>query len=89
MELKAAVEAAKAHVTSVFADDMLGGPQLEEVWFDDTGHVWNVTVGFYRKPDEVARAAGTFSRYTYKVVRVDEATGRPIAIRNREPVVAE
>jgi hypothetical protein len=89
MELKEAVEVAKAHVQSVFADDLVGEPQLEEVWFDNTKNDWHVTLGFYRKPDMMMKAAGSFARYVYKSVSVDGASKQATGIRNRVTAVAE
>ncbi len=89
MDAKQAVEAAKAHLLDVFGAEMMSAPRLEEVWFEDTEKVWCITLGFFRKPDELmAKASGTFSTYDYKVVQVEDVTGSPRSIKNRERAAA-
>ena len=89
MDVKQAVAAAKAHLLDVFGAELMSAPRLEEVWFDDAERVWCVTLGFFRKPDDLmTKAAGSFSTYDYKVVRVEDSTGKPRSIRNREQAAA-
>lgn len=88
MDVKEAVAAAKAHLVSVFGDEMLGESRLEEVWLDDAERVWSITLGFFRQPHTALLPAGTFSKYDYKVVRIDAATGKAQSIRNRDVVLS-
>lgn len=89
MDVKQAVAAAKAHLLDVFGAEMMSDPRLEEVWFDEGERVWCVTLGFYRKPDELmSKVAGSFSTYDYKVVRLEGVDGKPRSIRNREQAAA-
>lgn len=87
MDPKQAVETAKSYLSEMFAAELMSAPRLEEVWFDDAEKVWCVTLGFYRKPDELLKAAGRFSTYDYKVIRLD-VNGTPRSIKNREPAAA-
>ena len=89
MDAKQAVEAAKSHLLDVFGAEMMSAPRIEEVWFEEAERQWCVTLGFFRKPDDlVAKAAGTFSTYDYKVVRIEDITGKPRSIKNREQAAA-
>ena len=88
MDAKQAIATAKKHLLEMFQDEMLSPPRLEEIWFDDSKYVWCVTLGFFRKPDDLLKATGTFSTFVYKVVRIDDATGQPQSIRNREAAAA-
>lgn len=83
-DLKQAVDVAKSHVLAVFSDEVMGTPRLEEIWFDDNVRQWFVTIGFFRKPDEITKALGTFSRYEYKVVQISNDFGLPMSIKNRD-----
>lgn len=82
MDVKQAIATAKQHLSDVFADEMMSPPQLEEVWFDDSEQHWCITLGFWRKP--TAPMVGSFANRDYKVVRLSEANGKPVSIRNRE-----
>ena len=78
MDAKQAASAAKAHLVDVFAGELPSDPRLEEVWFEDAERVWCVTLGFFRKPEEVLKAAGTYSTFDYKVVRIEDVSGKPL-----------
>lgn len=84
IDLNQAVVAARHHIQTVFSGEVQGTPRLEEIWLDDGAKQWFVTFGFFRKPDDVTAAAGTFSRYEYKVVKISNDTGLPISIKNRD-----
>ena len=89
MDVKQAVAAAKVHLLDVFGAELMSAPRIEEVWFEDVGRVWCVTLGFFRKPDDLmAKAAGTFSTYDYKVVQIEDFSGKPLSIKNRDRVAA-
>lgn len=87
MDVKQAVAVAKSHLISVFGDEMLGEPRLEEIWLEDAEQVWCITLGFFRQPHTVLLPAGTYSKYDYKLVRIDAVTGKPQSIKNRDVVL--
>ncbi len=87
-DVKQAVVTAKKYLEDVFGSELMTPPRLEEVWFDDRTDVWNVTFGFFRKPDDITSAMGTYSTYAYKVVAIDDETGNPVSIRDRERIQA-
>ena len=60
MDVKQAVAAAKAHLLDVFGAELMSAPRLEEVWFEDAQRVWCVTLGFFRKPDELMAKTGWY-----------------------------
>lgn len=88
MDVKQAVDAAKSYLQDVFGAEVTTAPRLEEVWFDDDDRSWCVTLGFFRKPDDLSKNLGIFSTYAYKVVRIDNSSERPNSIMDRERVAA-
>lgn len=96
MDVMQAVVRAKEYVTDVFSDEDLADVGLEEVVFDDEAKVWEVTVGFNRPWDRLkgladvmsAASAGEFpewKRRSFKVVRIEDRTGRVVSLTHREP----
>jgi hypothetical protein len=92
MDVKEAVKTAKTYVVELFGDEGVTNLGLEEVEFDDTAGVWRITVGFSRPWDRLAlqsalAAMGQGSASTarsYKIVRIDDATGRVVSVKARE-----
>ena len=89
MNVKEAVTLAKRHVGDLFADEGAKNLGLEEVEFDDTPRMWNVTIGFSRPWDEprntIAAIAGdAFPRRVYKIVRINDDTGQVIAVKTHQ-----
>ncbi len=86
MDVKEAVNLAKAHVSELFADENIVDLGLEEVEHDDRRHQWRITLGFaraWRRPGALAVWTSGFSDRTYKVVTIDR-NGRPLSVKNRE-----
>ena len=85
MDVKEAVQAAKEHVAEIFADEPIENVGLEEVEFDESNRVWAVTIGFSRywgrSMDNVFRALGTAR--DFKVVRIEDETGRVQSVKHR------
>lgn len=81
MEAKEAIDIGKKYLTDLFGTDLDSPPRLEEVWRDQK-NVWNVILGFYRKPNDLAGIAGLkpFSTHERKVVRVDDTSGTALSI---------
>lgn len=91
MNVKDAVNTAKKYVVELFADEDLSNVGLEEVEFDDSTKVWKVTIGFSRPWDRVltpmtAIAHGGPLPRSYKVVRIDDATGTVVSVKAHESV---
>jgi hypothetical protein len=92
LEVKEAVLTAKQYAAELFADEHIVNLGLEEVVFDEG--TWRVTVGFSRPWDKPTGPAGITvltaglaqgpSR-SYKVIEIEDVTGRVVAIKNREP----
>jgi len=85
MEAKEAVAAAKTYFRELSPDDP--PPSLEEIWFEDQGGVWCVTLGVRRLaagPNSIGMAALSGQSLAYKVVRIRDKDGKPISVRNRE-----
>ena len=86
MDVKEAVRQAKVYVGDLFSDEGVVNLGLEEVEFTDG--IWEVTIGFSRPWDVprgiAALAQDALSRRSYKVVRIDDTTGRIISVKDRE-----
>jgi hypothetical protein len=86
MTPKKAVAVAKLHLGDTFAGEMDYSPRLEELWFDEVTNDWCVTLTIWRK-----NPTGNpllFGPTELKVVRIRDADGKAMSIRNREPSAA-
>ncbi len=95
MDVKEAVRMAREYTTELFADDGIENVGLEEVVFDDAEKAWKVTIGFSRPWDrmepglasELKRAATgappTWKGRSFKVVQIDDDTGRVVSMTHR------
>ncbi len=89
MDVKEAVDLAKKYVIDLFANEGIVNLGLEEVEFDDSDGVWNVTIGFSRPWDKLtgglaALAQVHASSRSYKVVRIHDQSRRVLSVKNRE-----
>jgi hypothetical protein len=88
MDIRAAVSRAKDELQHIFADEKMENLGLEEVEYDDSAKTWAVTLGFFRRwptPEGALAALGSrLGLREYKVVRISDATGQLISIKNRE-----
>ena len=84
MEAKEAVAAAKTYFRDLSPDDPT--PTLEEIWFEDQGGLWCVTLGVGRPSHHggIGIGAPSGQSLAYKVVRIRDKDGKPISIKNRE-----
>ena len=88
MDVKEAVQSAKDYVIELFAAEQIADVGLEEVDFDESEEIWNVTVGFARPWDDrgirsIVRMSEAPLR-TYKIVRVRDADGVPLSLKHRD-----
>lgn len=83
VDVKEAVLNAKAFVADVFADEQIFNLGLEEVKFNDQGHIWEITIGFSRNWSRNALLPGSDER-SYKIVRVREKNGEVISMTHRD-----
>jgi uncharacterized protein YdeI (YjbR/CyaY-like superfamily) len=94
MQIREAVTAAKKYVSEIFAEEQITRLTLEEVEFDEAAGIWNITIGFswpWDAPQNAFAALGhdlSQWRRRYKVVRISDATGQLLSIKNREPADA-
>ena len=88
MDAKNAVRLAKDHVLDLFSDEKPMNVGLEELELDDDGF-WKVTVGFSRPWDTASKNAFTVLvetaplRRTYKLIQIDDQSGRVVSVKNR------
>lgn len=94
MDVKEAVQTAKEYVAELYADEPARHIGVEEVVFDEPDDAWKVTVGFFRPWDEKLGLSGIlgaaadgesalWKRRSFKVVKVDDATGRVKSLTHR------
>ena len=92
MDVKEAVQKAKAHVFDLFKDEGIEYMGLEEVEFDDEEQHWNITIGFSRpwdQPKSMAAALGQEPlKRSFKVVRINDASGEILSIKDRTLAIA-
>ena len=87
MDVKEAVHTAKKHVAEIFADEAIANVGLEEVEFDELNGVWAITIGFSRsrgRVGDVIRAMDGDMARTFKVVRMEDRSGRVQSVRYRD-----
>lgn len=86
MDVKEAVQTAKEHVAEIFADESIANVGLEEVEFDEMKQVWAITIGFSRfwgRIGDVVRALDGNAARTFKIVRIEDKTGRVQSVKHR------
>jgi hypothetical protein len=84
MDVKEAVSIAKAHARDVFDGETA---RIEEVWFEQQGAEWCVTIGLQRaEPASAFDPLGTrrSTRMHYKTVRINDTTKEIISVRNHD-----
>ena len=90
MDVKQAVELAKKEFSDIFADEKITNLGLEEINFDESARVWQITLGFSRPWDSRNPLASAIATITpprsFKIVRISVDSGKVISITNREPV---
>ena len=87
MDVKQAVQLAKAHVAEIFADESIANVGLEEVEFDDLNQVWAITVGFSRflgRMGDIVRALDGDTARIFKIVRIEDNSGHVQSVKHRD-----
>ena len=90
MDVKQAVEAAKAYVPEAFAGEDVKEVRLEEVEFDEARDVWKITLGLMRpaldsRSGQVAAILGnTQYKRVYRVFSITDKTGEIKSIKMRQ-----
>ena len=82
MNVKEAVNVAKVYVSDLFTDEQIIDLGLEEVEFDDSHKIWNVTVGFSRpwSNKNVLSALTNGVKRDYKVVKISDANAKVLSV---------
>ena len=89
MDVHGAVSTAKIYLSNLYKDENLTNIGLEEVEFDDNDNEWRVTIGFSRPWDTPNNALGVImaprasAQRAYKLVTVNDSTGKATSIKNR------
>ena len=86
MDVKEAVVIAKSYLAELYSAEQITDVGLEEVEFDLDSDHWNVTLGFARPWER--NALRTLARdpnvgRSYKVLRIDDASGRVESLKDR------
>ncbi len=92
MKVKEAAHVAKQHIADLFSEEGAEHIGLEEIEFDPTSQTWGVTIGFFRPsyatevpiPQLPSLFESRKRIREMKVVTVNDSTGEPLAVRNRE-----
>jgi hypothetical protein len=90
VEAQNAITLAKSQVSTIFADEGVVNVGLEELEYDSANGTWKVTIGFSRPwdvntPNLLNNAMNVPPlRRTYKVVTIDDTSGRFLSVSNRE-----
>lgn len=91
MNVKNAVNTAMEYVADIFRSENPKNIGLEEVMFNERKKIWEVTVGFSRPWDY--EISGPFLGFQqkqehpkrqYKIVRIDDESGKIISIKIRK-----
>ena len=86
MDVKEAVGTARAYVIDLFADEQITNVGLEEVRLDDAD-AWRITIGFCRPWDLKNTLPAALCEKpkgrSYKVVAIDDKTGRVESLTDR------
>ena len=93
MDVKEAVRTAKAYLIDLFEDEHITNVGLEEVVFDEASAAWKITIGFSRSwdlkgPLSVTMAGASPDR-SYKMLSINDATGKVESLRDRVLWAAE
>lgn len=86
MDVKEATHTARDYITDVFADEQITNLGLEEVVHDVESEQWRITFGFARPWDrqgDMGVRMGLKAPRAYKVVHVDDSSGRVAALTDR------
>ena len=93
MDVREAARTAKEYVANVFVDEDIGRISLEEVEFDYSSDVWNITVSFTRPSDRFdpieamlpnhPLSGGKKVRWSYKIVNIDDNSGKVLSLKHR------
>ena len=93
MTVKEAVQRTKAHANDFFGEESVSHFQLEEVTYDDSSDVWEITLGYYVNDPrpmsgfaEVMEQLHGDKRYErkYKIFRIRDSDGAFLSMKIRE-----
>ena len=84
MDVKEAVRTAKDYLVDLFDGENITDIGLEEVVFNDDSDNWNITIGFSRPWDTRNNVVAALRlRRSYKVISIDDNTGRVESLTDR------
>ena len=89
MDVKEALKKAKEYISDVYKDEGIEHVGVEEIVFDDSKHIWEITIGFFRPWDRIVGLPAALSskpewqKRQFKIVQIDDHTGRMIAMTHR------
>ena len=86
MDVIDAVQTAKQYIQKIFDGEDIQWVGLEEIVFDDMRDVWKVTIGFSRPwglVPTMSAAVGDRRARVFKVVQIDDQTGRIVSLTDR------
>ena len=91
--MREAARTAKDYIIEIFADEQITNVGLEEVVFEDMSNNWKITIGFSRpwdyKKTLLAALGDASSVRSYKVVNIDDESGRVRSVKHRTLIDAD
>ena len=93
MDVREVVRTAKLYVSEMLADEQVSNVGLEEIDHDTESNNWLVTIGFSRPWNSVRDSVSILTgdsavKRVYRVVTVNDSTGRVLSMKKRESVEA-
>ena len=79
MDVREAVKKAKESIVTVFADENIQDPRLEEIRFTEGPPTWKVTISFVRP----SFLLPLNTERTFKVVHLDDLSGEVRSVTHR------
>ena len=93
MDVKEAVSTAREYLSDLYEAEEIADVGLEEVKFDEKSDAWKITIGFSRPWDRKGALAVALRERlqgrSYKVVRIDDHSGRVESLTDRILKTAE
>ena len=93
VDVKQAVRTAREYVGELFDGEEIDNVGLEEVVFDDESDQWLITIGFSRPWDRPKALSAALRedplKRSYKVVRINDADGRVMSLKDRVLTASE
>ena len=79
MDVREAVRTAKEFITTLFEDEHIRDPRLEEISFKQGPPTWKVTISFVRP----SFLSALTNERTFKLIQINDGTGDVLSVTHR------